>query len=188
MIARRFLSLLRSKWWRILFGYLAIALTATFVFVVVWLSVSESGVDPTLALQGTTGVGLVIATLLLGMWVRYWLSRLFDRLLTAPDSADYAGLFKAVGNRTKMVMPLTLPGGTAQLAPPAPAEPPTDTSLGGDGGGGGDGENIDHAILINLLRRLPPGGTPLTGRRRKALIDAFTAMLVYVYPDADSEE
>ena len=109
------------------------------------------------------------------------------------DSAEYAGLFKAAGNRTKMVMPLTLPGGSASMVPPPPAhtDPPAPRRGGGNGGGnGGDGdggEDIDPAIM-GLLRRLPPGGTPLSSKRRKALIDAFTATVGFIYPEADSED
>ena len=110
------------------------------------------------------------------------------------DSADEAGLFKAAGNRTRMVMPLAMPGSAAPVVPPPltpkPITPSTerDGRNGGGGGGGGDGEGeIDPAIL-GLLRRLPPGGTPLSGKRRKALIDAFTATVGFIYPEADTDE
>jgi hypothetical protein len=106
------------------------------------------------------------------------------------DSAEYAGLFKAAGNRTRMTMPLTLPGGATAMLPPAPATPVEQPGTGGgNGGGGGDGPGtgIDPAIL-GLLRRLPPGGTPMSSKRRKALIDAFTAMVGFIYPEADTEE
>ena len=106
------------------------------------------------------------------------------------DSAEQAGLFKAAGNRTRMVMPLA---GSATVTPPTepPAEPPPPPRHGGSGGGGNGGGydtgNIDPAIL-GLLQRLPPGGTPLTSKRRKTLIDAFTATVSFIYPDADGEE
>lgn len=108
------------------------------------------------------------------------------------DSAEQAGLFKAAGNRTRMVLPLPTPDGVAPLSSPAPkASTETSTINGGGGSGGGDGGDgvghIDPAIL-GLLRRLPPGGTPLTSKRRKALIDAFTATVGFIYPEADGED
>jgi hypothetical protein len=58
------------------------------------------------------------------------------------DSAEYAGLFKAAGNRTRMTMPLTLPGGSGKMVPPQPAAAAeTPKNGGGNGGGGGDGSN-----------------------------------------------
>lgn len=107
------------------------------------------------------------------------------------DSAEQAGLFKTAG-RSKMVMPLAGAGVSAPPAAPPPAEPPTPPKHGGPGGGNGSGGgydsgNIDPAIL-GLLQRLPPGGTPLTAKRRKALIDAFTATVGFIYPEADGDE
>lgn len=111
------------------------------------------------------------------------------------DSAEEAGLFKAAGNRTKMVMPLTLPGGNAQLTSPLPP-PQADTTKNGGGGGGngsgggGGGDDVDgiDPAIIGLLRRLPASGTPLSSKRRKALIDAFTSMVGWIYPEAETEE
>ena len=106
------------------------------------------------------------------------------------DSAEQAGLFAAAGNRSRMVMPLAAPAAVSPAPPPAatpPAQPET-TRKGGNGdGGGGDGFDIDPAIL-GLLQRLPLGGTPLSGKKRKALIDAFTATVNFIYPDADADE
>lgn len=105
------------------------------------------------------------------------------------DSGEQAGMFEAAGNRTRMTMPL----GTAT---PAPASPPRpipqagthETPRGsGGGGGGGDDSGIDPAI-VGLLKRLPVGGTPMTSKRRKALIDAFTNLVEFIYPDADDVE
>jgi hypothetical protein len=105
------------------------------------------------------------------------------------DSEEYAGLFKAAGNRTRMTMPLTLPGGSGKMVPPQPAAAAeTPKNGGGNGGGGGDGteDGIDSAIR-GLLRRLPPSGTPLTAKRRKDFIDAFTALVTVIYPEAETE-
>ena len=103
------------------------------------------------------------------------------------DSAEQAGLFSAAGNRTRMVMPLAAAPPHSAARPAAPAkhlEVPPHGSSGG--GGGGDGIDIDPAIL-GLLKRLPPGGTPLSGKKRKALIEAFTATVNFIYPDADGD-
>lgn len=115
------------------------------------------------------------------------------------DSAEQAGLFRAAGNRSKMVMPLT-----AAVAPNPPAHRDASPAAGlngdrsderadsrrgggGSGGEGGDGDDIDPAIR-GLLRRLPPVGTPLTPTRRKAFIDAFTAYVAVVYPETDADQ
>jgi hypothetical protein len=104
------------------------------------------------------------------------------------DSAEQAGLFATAGNRSRMVMPLGIT--TPAVTPPPPPAPPgvveTQRHGGGNGGGGGgrDDPDIDPAIL-GLLKRLPPGGTPMSDKRRKALIDAFTNVVGFIYPDAD---
>lgn len=58
---------------------------------------------------------------------------------------------------------------------------------GNGGGGGGDDTGIDPAI-VGLLKRLPKGGTPMTAKRRKALIDAFTNLVEFIYPDVEDAE
>ena len=114
------------------------------------------------------------------------------------SSADQAGFFKA-GGRGRMVMPLSGAAAAnsatanAPVAPPvqqspAPPRPGGNGGDGGDGGNGSDGtEQIDPAI-VGLLRKLPTAGTALTTKRRKQLIDAFTAVVGFIYPDADGEE
>lgn len=111
------------------------------------------------------------------------------------DSAQQAGLFDAAGNRTRMVMPLGASAPPAPTTPPAPPrnETPEVPRFGGGNGGGGSGgagndqTGIDPAIL-GLLQRLPPGGTSMSAKRRKALIDAFTNVVSFIYPDADGDE
>lgn len=111
------------------------------------------------------------------------------------DSAQQAGLFDAggAGNRSRLTLPLGAdPARDATPAAPPPEQetpPPPRHGGGGNGGGGGGGftvnaEGIDPAI-VGLLMRLPPGGTPMTEKRRKALIDAFTNVVSFIYPDAD---
>ena len=108
------------------------------------------------------------------------------------SSADFAGLFKTAGSRNRMAMPVTLPGSTGTTAPPQPPTAESKGNGGGNGGGGNGGGDdglggIDPAI-VGLLRRLPPGGTPMSGKRRKALIEAFTSTISWVYPEADTDE
>lgn len=113
------------------------------------------------------------------------------------DSAEQAGFFKVAGNRTKMVKPLLLGtmlpppqhdagmNGGAKDQPAGKTEEPVQRHGGGGGGGdGGDGGGIDPAIM-GLLRRLPPAGTVLTTKRREDLIDAFTATVKFLYPEAE---
>lgn len=113
------------------------------------------------------------------------------------DSAKQAGLFDTSGNRSRMVMPLSM-GDAAPVAPPPqqqqqqPFLDRQESIRNGGGGGGGDGGgndlgSIDPAIL-GLLKRLPPGGSAMTAKRRKALIDAFTNLVGFIYPDADDAD
>lgn len=108
------------------------------------------------------------------------------------DSAEQAGFFAVAGNRSRMVTPLAASGAGIQTPPPVQPKPSDDPPArqggGGNGrNGGGDGSDVDPAIF-ELVKKLPPGGTPLSGKRRKALIDAFTATVNFIYPDADSDE
>lgn len=52
------------------------------------------------------------------------------------------------------------------------------------GGGGGDGTDI-HPAILGLLRDLPPAGTELTNKRRKALVAAFTSAIDFIYPEPE---
>lgn len=118
-----------------------------------------------------------------------------DRVSTAlrvlMDSAEQAGLFRAAGNRTRMVLPLSTNGGRFEaLNPDAKPEEQIDDRKdrhgGGNGGGGGGStdEELDGALL-GVLRRLPPVGSRLSPTRRQAFIDAFSANLNVLYPEDD---
>jgi hypothetical protein len=53
-------------------------------------------------------------------------------------------------------------------------------------GGGDDGGNNDiPPAILGLLEGLPRAGTPMSKKKRDALIAAFTATVGYIYPDAD---
>lgn len=105
-------------------------------------------------------------------------------------SAEYAGLFKVPGNQTKMVLPIAT-GDTPTPAPVPSPENKHDTGQrhggggnGGDGGNGSgdDGVGIDPAFLA-MLRRLPNPSSPLSEKRRKTAIEAFSNLLDLVYPE-----
>lgn len=118
-------------------------------------------------------------------------SRIGPTVRVMLDSADDAGFFATTGNRSQMVKPVVGAGGN-EHTPPLPADnPPADTSRHGGGGGGGNGggggqdtSGIDPAIL-GLLKRLPPAGTPLSAKRRKQFVDAFTHTVAFIYPEAE---
>src|SRR5712692_593280 len=102
------------------------------------------------------------------------------------ESAEEAGFFKSAPGR--MVRPSLAGGQTSDLPArrdESQGDPPRGGggggASGGNGGGGGLGD-IDPAIL-GLLKRLPPGGTPLPAKRRQNLIDAFTATINFLYPE-----
>lgn len=109
-------------------------------------------------------------------------------LLRFPQKSIGERKISAAGNRSRMVMPLSA-GVTATANAPAvpPVSEKVDTPrLGGNGGGGGDDgtTDIDPAI-VGLLKRLPPVGTAINAKRRKVLIDAFTNVVAFLYPDAE---
>ena len=104
-------------------------------------------------------------------------------------SARFAGLFEAAGS-SQMVKPLGLHGSSQAVPAAAPAddEPSlrgADRSNGNDGGQ--DVGQIDPAIL-GLLQKLPPGGTPVTKKKRERLIAAFASFVDFVYPDPEDDD
>lgn len=104
------------------------------------------------------------------------------------DSAEQAGFFEAAGNRSRMVMPAGGAAGTSHAPPPPPkpiGEPPL--RHGGGGGNGGDYAGIDPFIL-EFVRKLPPGGTKLSEKRRAVYVASFTGALDVVYPEAEASE
>src|SRR5579862_1318104 len=110
------------------------------------------------------------------------------------DSADQAGLFMVSGNRTKMILPLqsAQPPEVRVIAEPAvgagqmvvPEIGRSSGNGGGRGGGGGGGFNI-HPAILGLLTELPEAGTTLSTKKRKALIDAFTHTVGWIYPESE---
>jgi hypothetical protein len=56
------------------------------------------------------------------------------------------------------------------------------------GGGGGDGTDGIHPAILGLLRDLPPAGTELSGKRRKALVAAFTSAIDFIYPEPEGNQ
>lgn len=112
------------------------------------------------------------------------------------DSAEEAGFFEIAGNRTRMVKPLVSTGAAVEepkveeRTPPDDPPPPERQKFGGGSGGSGGsggGGDIDPAIL-GLLQRMPPGGTPISAKRRDEFIKAFTAVVSFIYPVADDDK
>jgi hypothetical protein len=120
--------------------------------------------------------------------------RIIPALRVFMDSADSAGFFKMAGNRSRMTMPIatgseTLPPKVTPLQP-LPATPQADLATTaqqhGGSGGGGNGGGIDPALL-GLIKNLPPAGSKLGPKRRKALTDAFSATINFLYPEEEEE-
>ncbi len=100
-------------------------------------------------------------------------------------SAEQAGFFKAAGNKRMIKPPV---GGRSVVIRPAKEtkqeDVPSERRNGNGGGGSGDDGGIPGAF-VGLLRELPPPGSPLTAKRRKALVDAFSNTVDFVYPEED---
>ena len=133
--------------------------------------------------------------------------RVVPSLRVLLDSAEQAGFFRVAGNRSKMVMPI-IPNQNADGQPP-PGNSAQQNEQGGSGngertqdegaqkggrgkhaggGGGGGGDSEIPAALIGLLEKLPPLGTALPPKRRKALTDAFSHTIDFLYPDPEDED
>lgn len=104
------------------------------------------------------------------------------------DSARQTGFFDAASDR--MIRPSVSAAAVAtQSATPATQSPPpaahgesaafVDRRRGN--GSGGDGSGV-HPAIIGLLRELPPQGTGWTAQDQKGFLDAFTAMVKFIYP------
>lgn len=127
--------------------------------------------------------------------------RIVPSLRVLMDSADQAGFFKMTGNRSRMVKPIftnqagadggerVREEGQKPLAdqPDHGADHHRRRAGGRDGdGSGGGGADIPPA-LAGLLKELPPVGTELTSKRRKALTAAFASAIDFLYPEPDNE-
>lgn len=114
--------------------------------------------------------------------------RIVPTLRVMMDSAESSGLFKLAGNRSRMTLPI-LPSTEATPAPlpdiPKSIQKSQDSYSGGGGNGNGGG-GIDPAF-VGLLKNLPPAGSKLGPKRRKALTDAFTSTVNFLYPEEDEE-
>jgi len=119
------------------------------------------------------------------------IERQFEQLGVAPKqkdkarqvfmrSAKQAGFFEIAGDR--LIQPNTNMGtGGAQDQPPDERQPPPP---GGGGGNGGDDSGIPSA-LRGLLEKLPPPGSIIPPKRRKALIEAFASTINFLYPEEE---
>ncbi len=107
------------------------------------------------------------------------------------DSAEQAGFFRTAGNRTRMVMPLTITSaGNADIPPATPRVDQIVERRDGGGGNGGDGGGFDssriHPAIYGLIADLPEPGR-LSPTKRDALVAAFTATVKFIYPDREPE-
>lgn len=118
--------------------------------------------------------------------------RVIPALRVFMDSADSAGFFRLAGNRSRMTRPIATGADATQvtpLRPPTPPKPQTEhgsEAQHGGSGGGGNGGGIDPALL-GLIKNLPPAGSKLGPKRRKALTDAFAATINFLYPEEEEE-
>jgi hypothetical protein len=107
------------------------------------------------------------------------------------DSAESAGLFKATGNRTRMVAPIFAASTNLESAAQSESESRSTNDLSAIqkaplGGRGNGGEPPDiHPAILGLLRELPPAGTTISDKKRASLIAAFTGLIGYIYPEKD---
>ena len=122
-------------------------------------------------------------------------SRVIPTVKIMLDSAEQAALFNASGDRTRMVRPLG--GSTATVQPKSPGsqkhavDSPASIERHGGGRGSGDGngsgdQSIDPMILA-FVRKLPPAGSTLNSKATKALVDAFTATVMFIYAHEDMD-
>jgi hypothetical protein len=109
---------------------------------------------------------------------------------TLMRSAKHAAFFELAADR--LVMPASAVisqhhAGVNQVS----AKSETSTAAGhqkiGSGGGndGGSDHPDIHPAILGLLRDLPKAGSPLSDKRRKSLIAAFTSAVDFIYPEPD---
>jgi hypothetical protein len=120
-------------------------------------------------------------------------SRAMPAVKVMMASAETAGLFKINGVASrKMVLPLV--ANSTQHTPNG--NPPTGRDIGpeprrerdhggGNGNGGGEIPGQVNPAFLALLSGLPAPGTTLSKVRRQQLVDAFTGIVGWVYPEPD---
>ena len=102
-------------------------------------------------------------------------------------SAKQAGFFQLDSDR------LTMPPNVSISAPISDArkndshEAPHRRVDGRTGGGDDGGNRSIPPAILGLLEGLPPAGTPMSQKKREALIGAFTATVGYIYPDTNDQ-
>src|SRR2546425_4252245 len=100
------------------------------------------------------------------------------------DSAQQTGFFNAANDR--LIRPSTstntLPFALGQQTLPPRGDEKLEPEQRSVGIGGGDGCAGIHAAILGLLRELPEQGQAWTAQDQKGFIDAFTAMVKFIYP------
>lgn len=116
------------------------------------------------------------------------------------ESADQAGFFRTAGTRRSLVRPHIASGSSHQ--PSADPKPNADQASGQsadtgrsdadrqqrNGGSGGNGDDTGakiHPAIKGLLQNLPSTDTPLTDKRRAAIVAAFKAAVDLAYGEAE---
>ena len=88
-----------------------------------------------------------------------------------------------------MVKPIISASGADAPAVDGGGTPPAGTPPPPPPGGSDDGALLNakgvHPALIGLVQNLPPIGATLGPKRRKALVDAFSSTINFVYPEEE---
>lgn len=113
--------------------------------------------------------------------------RVIPALRVLMDSAESAGFFKVSGNRSRMTEPIIASNGSTPPQDNLPPPPPPSEHKKRHGGGTGDGGGDIHPALLGLIQNLPPPGSTLGPKRRKALTDAFASTINFLYPEEEEE-
>jgi hypothetical protein len=101
------------------------------------------------------------------------------------DSATQAGFFQSAPDR--LIRPATASAATMSATADSAATPERREDAAPErgsrrsGGGGDDGYGIDPSIL-GLLRQLPKPGEPWSAQDQQAFLNAFTAVVKFIYP------
>ena len=114
--------------------------------------------------------------------------RLAQSLRVFYASAETAGLFKIVGDRSRLISPV-VSGPVQKKETPAIKEEsvaPLEKPRHGSGGGSSEGPPGIHSAISGLLRELPPPGTPWSAQKKEAFLTAFKATIAFIYPEENA--
>lgn len=106
------------------------------------------------------------------------------------DSAEQAGFFATVGNKSRMIKPvLSARTSTQKTAASEPligkSDTPSDAPKPSTGGGGDGPPPGVHPALVAMLRELPRQGMEWPKSKKDRFLTAFRSILDVVYPDPE---